>query len=66
MDKFVKESNSLPRLSAFLRGELTENIVPNFCDVSMFKTILNRALKNPTKEPTEKQSYLKSLQVICL
>lgn len=64
MDKFVKESNSLPRLSAFLRGELNENIVPDFCDTSVFQTIVNRALKAPTKEQTERQSYLRSLQVL--
>lgn len=66
VDKFAKELNCLPRLSAFLRGELTKNIVPDFCDISMFKTIVNQALKNPTKELTEKQSYLKSLKVIFL
>jgi len=51
-------------LSAFLRGELNESIVPEFCDTSVFKTIVNRAKKQPMKPKAERQSVLKSLQAV--
>ena len=50
-------------LSAFLRGELTASIVPDFCDTYVFKTIKERARKTPTKPHIERFSYLRSLQV---
>jgi myosin-9 len=42
----------------FLRGELTAEIVPDFCDVSVFKTIVNRARRAPTKTREERQTAI--------
>lgn len=55
--------SQLPRLNAFLRGELNESIVPDFCDISVFKMIVRRARQTPIKPLIYRHSYLKSLQV---
>ncbi|KAI3421294.1 hypothetical protein GPALN_014914 [Globodera pallida] len=49
-------------LNAFLRGELSPSIVPDFCDISVFKTIVERARKTPKKPHNERLSNLRSLQ----
>jgi myosin-9 len=51
-------------LNAFLRGELGEEIVPDFCDTSMFKTIFERAKKTPTRTHSDKLMQLRSLQAV--
>uniref|UniRef100_A0A915LS36 Myosin motor domain-containing protein n=1 Tax=Meloidogyne javanica TaxID=6303 RepID=A0A915LS36_MELJA len=51
-------------LNAFLRGELPASIVPDFCDISVFKTIKERARKTPTKSHSLRLSYLKTLQAL--
>ncbi|CAD5206531.1 unnamed protein product [Bursaphelenchus okinawaensis] len=51
-------------LNAFLRGDLSIDIVPDFCDTSVFKTIVNRAKKAPSKPREERQSAVKSLQAV--
>uniref|UniRef100_A0A914PHG0 Myosin motor domain-containing protein n=1 Tax=Panagrolaimus davidi TaxID=227884 RepID=A0A914PHG0_9BILA len=51
-------------LSAFLRGEISEAIVPDFCDTSVFKTIVTRAKKPQTKQKPERQPTLRSLQAV--
>uniref|UniRef100_A0A1I8BZ14 Myosin motor domain-containing protein n=1 Tax=Meloidogyne hapla TaxID=6305 RepID=A0A1I8BZ14_MELHA len=51
-------------LNAFLRGELPASIVPDFCDISVFKTIKERARKTPTKSHSLRLSYLRTLQAL--
>jgi myosin-9 len=51
-------------LNAFLRGEINEEIVPDFCDTSVFKTIVSRARRGPTKQREERQSTVKALQAV--
>lgn len=51
-------------LSAFLRGELNvKDLIPEFCDTSVFKTIVDRAKRHPSKKADDRQSALRSLQV---
>jgi myosin-9 len=50
-------------LNAFLRGEFRDKI-PEFCDTSMFATIVSRARKTPIRQQSERQSYLRSLQAV--
>uniref|UniRef100_A0A914EE04 Uncharacterized protein n=2 Tax=Acrobeloides nanus TaxID=290746 RepID=A0A914EE04_9BILA len=52
-------------LSAFLRGELNvQDLIPEFCDTSVFKTIVDRAKRHPSKKADDRQSALKSLQAV--
>ncbi|CAD5209411.1 unnamed protein product [Bursaphelenchus xylophilus] len=51
-------------LNAFLRGDLSIDIVPDFCDTSVFQTIVNRAKKLPIKPRDERHSSIKSLQAV--
>lgn len=48
-------------LNAFLRGEISEATVPEFCDTSCFKTIINRANKNQKKP---KEQKVKTVEII--
>uniref|UniRef100_A0A0K0EKS2 Myosin motor domain-containing protein n=1 Tax=Strongyloides stercoralis TaxID=6248 RepID=A0A0K0EKS2_STRER len=51
-------------LNQFLRGDLPSEIVPDFCDTSVFKTIVNKARKQCAKPKVERLSNLKSLQAV--
>lgn len=59
----ISRRNSDSHLSAFLRGDINLDVVPDFCDTSFFQTIVSHAKKQPTKPKEPKQSALKSLQV---
>lgn len=79
MDLFPenKEHSNLPRdskatltgigsdthLNAFLRGEISQEVVPPFCDTSFFTTIVSHARKQPNVQVEDCHSALKSLQV---
>uniref|UniRef100_A0A0N4ZU59 Myosin motor domain-containing protein n=1 Tax=Parastrongyloides trichosuri TaxID=131310 RepID=A0A0N4ZU59_PARTI len=51
-------------LNQFLRGDLPSDIVPDFCDTSVFKTIVSKARKQCAKPKVDRLSYLKSLQAV--
>ncbi|KAI6221305.1 hypothetical protein M3Y99_01559100 [Aphelenchoides fujianensis] len=52
-------------LAQFLRGDLGLDIVPDFCDTSIFKTIVNRARRGLSGKPREeRQSSVRALQVV--
>lgn len=50
-------------LTAFLRGEISQEVVPSFCDTSFFTTIVSQARKQPNIQVEDCHSALKSLQV---
>lgn len=54
----ILRGSSDSHLNAFLRGELGEEIVPKFCDTSMFKTIFERARKTPTRQVTSVLAFI--------
>ncbi|KAL3088833.1 hypothetical protein niasHS_009125 [Heterodera schachtii] len=60
--KMLHRRSSDSRLNAFLRGELPPSIVPDFCDTSVFKTIVERARKAPKKPHNDRFSNLRTLQ----
>jgi myosin heavy subunit len=43
-------------LKRLLRGELSTEIIPDFCDTTVFKTIVNRARRAPAKAKEERQT----------
>uniref|UniRef100_A0A158R5X7 Myosin motor domain-containing protein n=1 Tax=Syphacia muris TaxID=451379 RepID=A0A158R5X7_9BILA len=51
-------------LSAFLRGDINLDVVPDFCDTSFFQTIVSHAKKQPVKPDDQRQSALRSLQAV--
>ncbi|KAI6222187.1 hypothetical protein M3Y95_00958000 [Aphelenchoides besseyi] len=52
-------------LAQFLRGDLGLDVVPDFCDTSIFKTIVNRARRGLTGKPREdRQSTARTLQTV--
>ncbi|MCP9259990.1 Unconventional myosin-IXb [Dirofilaria immitis] len=55
--------NSDTHLNAFLRGDITLEVVPPFCDTSFFTTIVSHARKQPNAEVEDCHRVLKSLQV---
>uniref|UniRef100_A0A915CY18 Uncharacterized protein n=1 Tax=Ditylenchus dipsaci TaxID=166011 RepID=A0A915CY18_9BILA len=46
-----RKSSFDSHLSRFLRGEISEGSIPDFCDTSMFKTIVRRARRTPQPNP---------------
>ncbi|VDK33564.1 unnamed protein product [Gongylonema pulchrum] len=58
----LKRVGSDVHLSAFLRGEITPELVPDFCDTSFFKTIATHARKPPGMQAEDRHSALKTLQ----
>ncbi|VDM37297.1 unnamed protein product [Toxocara canis] len=60
----VSRRSSDTHLSAFLRGDISPEVVPHFCDTSFFQTIVTQARKQPTKPKEERQNALKSLQAV--
>uniref|UniRef100_A0AAF5RX01 Uncharacterized protein n=1 Tax=Wuchereria bancrofti TaxID=6293 RepID=A0AAF5RX01_WUCBA len=51
-------------LNAFLRGEISQEIMPPFCDTSFFTTIVSHARKQPNVQVEDCHSALKSLQAV--
>uniref|UniRef100_A0A158Q830 Myosin motor domain-containing protein n=1 Tax=Elaeophora elaphi TaxID=1147741 RepID=A0A158Q830_9BILA len=51
-------------LNAFLRGEISREVVPSFCDTSFFTTIVSHARKQPNVPVEDCHSALKSLQAV--
>ncbi|VDO35755.1 unnamed protein product, partial [Brugia timori] len=51
-------------LNAFLRGEISQEMVPPFCDTSFFTTIVSHARKQPNVQVEDCHSALKSLQAV--
>uniref|UniRef100_A0A915PKD8 Uncharacterized protein n=1 Tax=Setaria digitata TaxID=48799 RepID=A0A915PKD8_9BILA len=51
-------------LNAFLRGEITPEVLPDFCDTSFFTTIVFHARKQPNIQVEDCHSALKSLQAV--
>uniref|UniRef100_A0A914XBB0 Unconventional myosin-IXb n=2 Tax=Plectus sambesii TaxID=2011161 RepID=A0A914XBB0_9BILA len=49
------------QLSVFLRGELNPNIVPDFCDTSVFETIVEQARKTQPKPKERHRSGMRGL-----
>lgn len=49
------------QLSAFLRGELNPNVVPDFCDTSVFETIVEQARKQQPKPRERHRSGMRGL-----
>uniref|UniRef100_F1KQ35 Myosin-IXb n=1 Tax=Ascaris suum TaxID=6253 RepID=F1KQ35_ASCSU len=62
--RVVLRRSSDTHLSAFLRGDLSPEVVPDFCDTSFFQTIVTQARKQPMKPKQERQNALKSLQAV--
>ncbi|TKR95998.1 hypothetical protein L596_010082 [Steinernema carpocapsae] len=48
--------------SAFLRGEFPESSFPEFCDISVFKTIRSQVRKSPSKPSKQENLGLKTLR----
>uniref|UniRef100_A0A915BD69 Myosin motor domain-containing protein n=1 Tax=Parascaris univalens TaxID=6257 RepID=A0A915BD69_PARUN len=63
-NRVVSRRSSDTHLSAFLRGDLSPEVVPDFCDTSFFQTIVTQARKQPMKPKQERQNALKSLQAV--
>uniref|UniRef100_A0AC35TWY3 Myosin motor domain-containing protein n=1 Tax=Rhabditophanes sp. KR3021 TaxID=114890 RepID=A0AC35TWY3_9BILA len=63
-DKAIIRRCSDSTLNQFLRGDLSMDIVPDFCDTSVFKTIVNKARKQSCKPRVERQLNLRSLQAV--
>ncbi|VDK70855.1 unnamed protein product [Litomosoides sigmodontis] len=51
-------------LNAFLRGEISQEVVPSFCDTSFFTTVVSHARKQPNVQIEDCHSALKSLQAV--
>ncbi|EJD74213.1 hypothetical protein LOAG_18439 [Loa loa] len=51
-------------LNAFLRGEISQEMVPPFCDTSFFTTIVSHVRKQPNIQVEDCHSALKSLQAV--
>jgi myosin-9 len=49
------------QLSAFLRGELNPNVVPDFCDTSVFETIVEHSRKVQPKPKERHRSGTRGL-----
>ncbi|VDM96149.1 unnamed protein product [Thelazia callipaeda] len=60
----LKGFSSDMHLHAFLRGEITSEVMPGFCDTSFFNTIVSHARKQPGLQLEDNHNVLKSLQAV--
>lgn len=63
-DLALKRGGSDTHLNAFLRGDITPEVMPDFCDTSFFSTIVTQARKQPGIQAEDRHIALKSLQVV--